>query len=269
MDRESLTDYWSATAQVVPVLALAFVIEARLITRRLSKKNAFKDRGKRARWAGAFVLVAFGLTSAETNALVGIAVMQGEPVDSYDTIAYYTSLWSIVVSLLLVVSLPLMDIAVRTTVDLIQRLIIHMPWSRWRKLNRVIRGQLRVLAGMRRDANDRRLYLASRMADVLLARDDQIPRLARSLRHAYAEMAESELDPELVSLFEADGSDHLWMYRIFRWFYQDEVAGKEEDQRLVAELEKQLLKLQAIGRADSPDLQRLIRANMAAAARMS
>lgn len=100
--------YWSAISQVVPVLALALVLEARALARRWSRPKALPRRRSRVLVAATFFVLSVGLTFAELSALGEIANPSKSP--TFAAFNFYTSLLAVGLGVLIVISVPVSSI---------------------------------------------------------------------------------------------------------------------------------------------------------------
>lgn len=118
MDPASLaapSEFWATVAQVIPVLALALVLESRVLARRWGKKRAFEQRKERRMWAVAAIIVTILMVMVEANALGQLWKPTSTPF--LDVFGILTAQLVIAATLLLVVSIPIMSIAVPAVLD--------------------------------------------------------------------------------------------------------------------------------------------------------
>lgn len=169
------TAYWSAIAQIVPVIAVAFVLESRISARRrATASDGFKLR-KRLAWAIASMLLWVSLVAAECVALAGLAFgmeqswlvwLAGVPV---------------VLGTVIVVGAPVTAIVRTTLSDWFFSTGGRLPWSPRRRLTRAINS-------FRSDMTIRRLSYRSEKIDLLRLRLESV-----SLPYFLKEVAQSSV----------------------------------------------------------------------------
>lgn len=263
--------YWGAVAQVIPVLALAFVIEARMIVLRLSKKKAFKYRGMRVRWAITFVVVASLLTMSEYAALQALAAGPTVTISPLGMFYFGSSFVGVAASLAIVVSLPIASVVAASTIDAARWVKLHLPLSGAQKLRRTMRHQIASLDSQLKRARDARFRALLLSADALLQQSAEWGTLQKWLLASIRADSDSHLydqTGEFRRLVEADSSTPLWAYRVTRWQYDELTAQIREMRQVRKDIRKQLKEVEALTRADSPEYAKILRANMAASARM-
>lgn len=271
MTQGDLAAYWGAIAQVIPVVALAFVIEARVIVRRMSKKTAYRYRGLRIRWSITFFVLALLLTLSEYAALQSLALDPDRPLVPMDAVYYWLSLLSVAASLLIVITLPVSSLISASLGDVIRWVELHVPWGRAQRLRRDIIRQLESLDALVRRGRDNRLDALLMCAAVLLDETLDVEAMQRIFVSAMkAEPYSHLLDPtgELQELLKSDPHQELWAYKVTRRFYDDLARDGRDIRKLRKQVRGQLRRIEKITRVDSPEFVKLQRANMAVAAKM-
>lgn len=125
------TAYWVTIAQIIPVLALALVLETRALARRWKrKKNYDGSRRTRAVWALALLIAVTAMGWQLPTALFNIA--EGESTILQVLVS------SVIMSLLLliVVTIPISGIISIAVMDTIGPWVTGLPWSRESRLVR-------------------------------------------------------------------------------------------------------------------------------------
>ncbi|MEV7801113.1 hypothetical protein AB0O14_18680 [Microbacterium foliorum] len=273
MTHLSLSAYWAAISQVIPVVALAFVIEARMIVRRLSKKTAFKKRGARIRWSVVFFLLATLLAVSEYVALRSLSSSGRSDFTWIDAVYYWLSLVAVIASLLIVVSLPVASMVSASTGDVFRWIEVHIPWSSAQKLRRLILRQLEDVERVIRNSQGARLDALMMCATVLLDRDVDLGSIQKALNRALTGQ-----EPRYVEFLDPTGalrrhvhsnpSEELWGYRVGRLLYDNLVLRQRDMRRLRKQLRRQLRRLEKLTSMDSREFAKIQRANMAAAAQL-
>lgn len=271
MTQGDLTLYWGAIAQIVPVVALAFVIEARVIVRRLSRKSTYQFRGRRIRWSIVFFLLALLLTLSEYTALQSLSLDPDRPVLLIDNIYYWLSLLSVAASLLIVITLPVSTLISASLSDVVRSIELHVPWGKAQRLRREIVEQLASLDELLRLGRNLRLDALMVCGAVLLERDLDVEDMQRVFISALNDEPDSHLiDPtgNLMQLLKSDPHREGWAYQVARRFYDDLATEGRDMRKLRKQIRNQLRRVEKITRVDSPEFVKLQRANMAAAAKM-
>ncbi|MDQ0615308.1 hypothetical protein QF046_002949 [Microbacterium sp. W4I4] len=181
--------FWGAVAQIIPVLAIPLVLEARLVAQRVSRsKDEFSRRFRRARWGVLFAVLGIAMAAVEIGALWFI--LFGSP----DYPAHLAAVAVIVLALLAVFMIPLAAVTTTLLADIVWVMQARLPWGQLRRLHRKalhLADQLRV---GRRENRSRRLDALMGHADHLL--------MERSLKR-FAETLASKL-PGLSAYERAD-----------------------------------------------------------------
>lgn len=275
MTQGDLTAYWGAVAQIIPVLALAFVIEARVIVGRMSKKSAYKYRGLRIRWSIAFFLLAALLTASEFAALQSLTYDPDKPLRVVDHVYYWISLISVAASLLVVITQPISSLISASVGDVIRSAELHVPWGKAQRLRREIHRQRERIEHHLREGQSNRLDALHLCADALLDEDgDDAEAMQQEFLRALDESPKSQsavlvdLTSDLRKLLESDPREPLWGYHLGRWFYEAHVQADRDLRKLHKQFGKQLRRVDKITDVNSPEFVKIQRANMAAAAKM-
>ncbi len=266
-----LTAYWGAVAQIIPVLALAFVIEARLVVRRLSRKDEYTRRGLRLRWGITFFVVGILLTSSEFVALQSLASRSTRVLDGSDYFVFWVSLIAVGMSLAIVITMPVTKLIVASTFDVSQWIEMRVPWGKVPRLRRDIVRQLEKIEIVLRRLQHGRLDALMGCAFALRPMGDEArAHLLAEVETIISDPLLAVIDPnsELVALMRADSHDPMWGYRITRWLYEDLVAQTKDARSLRKSTRKQLRRVDTLKRADSAQFAAVQRAFMTAAARM-
>lgn len=266
-----LTAYWGAVAQIIPVLALAFVIEARLVVRRLSRKSEYARRGLRLRWGITFFVVGVLLTSSEFVALQSLASRSSRVLDASDYVVFWLSLVAVGTSLAIVITMPVSKLIVASTLDVSRWIEMRVPWGKIPRLRREIVQQMEKIDVVLRRLQQGRLDALMACAFALRPMgDDARASLLGEVETNVGGQHFGVVDPdcELVALMRADSHDPMWGYRITRWLYEDLVAQTKEVRLLRKSTRRQLRRVDALQGADSAKFVSVQRAHMAAVARM-
>lgn len=269
MTRSDLLNYWAAVAQVVPVFALAFVIEARMWVRHMSKKRAYKNRKQRVQVAATLAVTAFALVLSEFAALINLAADQDRALDSWDFFYFGVSFLAVIISASVVIWLPIADMVSASTRDVVLWVQFRLPWGKAQRLRRSIVQQIREVDEIRRDARSFRLDALMAAATALLGDQGDLEGAQKVLTEALDnENLSAPPDGELRKLAVSDYREPQWAYRVSRLMYDDLVARDQGLRDLGKEFRRQLRHIDRITDVNSPDFVKLQRANMAAAARM-
>lgn len=235
LTRGDLIPFWSAISQLVPVLALAFVLEARMIVRRLSRKSEFQRRKTRVAWAFTFLALSVLLVMAELAALQSLASDAAAPVSPAGMFYLYATLVAITVALFIVLTVPVSSLVVASTVDANRWLAMHLPWSKAQRARhrlKLIEARAeRSLVGQ----TSFRLNLLIAAADGLLAPPShaEIEQLVKDTRHGLDELRRADCDPDhhkrlqgLEDLLAPPHGADL-AYRIPRWLHSFAVTQEQ------------------------------------------
>ena len=115
--------YWSAVAQIVPVLALAVAIEARVLAGRWRKKKNMKRRARRWIVASVYAVLVATLPAVLYSALRNVAEKESNAFD------YWFALIWITACTIMVAYIPAATIANAALIDLFFVLDRRLPWS--------------------------------------------------------------------------------------------------------------------------------------------
>lgn len=126
--------YWAVIAQILPVFALALVLESRVLAKRWSKRKAFAAKRSRAIWSWAMIIASAMMTLVMSLALGALTSGKSEHWEQL--------LASTVVALLLlmVVSLPIASITGVALVDVTARAFLNSRFSKHGRMKRTIPG---------------------------------------------------------------------------------------------------------------------------------
>lgn len=162
-----LLPFWSAAAQVIPVLALAMVIEARIVARRLADKRVYERLWARVVVAIAFFAIAVALFNSELHVLTALLSEPEEaPTEELITGVWWT-LGSIAAALIFVFMFPVIGVAETAVHDVFHRVAIVLPLSSPQKQRRALEKAIRIGEEFRMEARESRhssLMLASSLA---------------------------------------------------------------------------------------------------------
>lgn len=120
---QPLAQYWAVIAQVVPVLALALVLEVR----RVASKWTYEQRWRRVTQSITFLLIGMLLATAEIQSL--IALLSGRPSP---TIAAAAGIMVMVAMAALVIN-PLTDLFTSANVDVVASAVLRFYWTPTRR----------------------------------------------------------------------------------------------------------------------------------------
>ncbi|MDR5699953.1 hypothetical protein [Agromyces aerolatus] len=154
--------YWSAMAQVVPVLALALVLETRALARRWSQKKLKATRRARRRWVGVLLVFCFLLPWLITTALGNLAETSSRPWQ------FVLSLAAVTAIAFVVIGLPIASV-VNTSWDVYYAIFIKMPWSKLRRDIKELEGVVESVELHNRYLRDRILTRLGDRADFLVS----------------------------------------------------------------------------------------------------
>ncbi|CAH0227645.1 hypothetical protein [Microbacterium sp. Bi128] len=159
--------YWAAVAQIIPVLAIPLVIEARLVARRLSaSQDEFSRRSRRLTWGVVFSILAVGMFGTEAVAVT--AILFGR-VDGF---AYWLAVYVILGALFVVFTVPLSAITSTLVTDILWIGRARLPWGRLKRLRRDAESLAEDVRRSRRRNADVRFKLLMTRARTLLASGD-------------------------------------------------------------------------------------------------
>lgn len=149
--------YWGAIAQIVPVLALALVLEVRVIGRRMARKAAYKyNRGLRVTYAVTYLVVAGGLALIQGVALRYLfSEKSGEHLEPYVTFFVSLAFSYVVIGPIGLIGAALMG----DTLEL-------LPWSRESRARRAANAIAIDVIDAERDARNVRLEAWGELADL-------------------------------------------------------------------------------------------------------
>lgn len=141
MKNEDLIPFWTVSAQVIPVLALALVLEARATGRQLSKKKTFAKVALRRFWGYVFYSLSFILGTSMLYSLSALAFPLDPSAELSST--RYFILWyvsgSIWLGLLFAFTIPLTMIHSTLLGDRVSIFERWNPISRFNRLRRSAR----------------------------------------------------------------------------------------------------------------------------------
>ncbi|NLP82476.1 hypothetical protein HF576_01310 [Microbacterium sp. CFH 90308] len=180
--------YWAAIAQIVPVLAIPLVIEARLVAHRLSEsEESFNRRARRAGWGLVFTVLGISMLGLEILALSAI------PLGTVNAFDYWFSIVVVVAALSTVFAIPLAGIANSLLTDIAWILRARLPWGYLKRTRRELRVILDRLETQVRGSRSQRLQLKTGLADAWLMRSQARAVISRATPAAISE------DPALLS----------------------------------------------------------------------
>jgi hypothetical protein len=94
----SWAGYWSAVSQIVPVLALALVLEARVLSRRWARRKALPSRVERRIVGIAYVVTVSFMVWVELTAIYELAFPAKDITDAISGVKIWTTYFAIAVS---------------------------------------------------------------------------------------------------------------------------------------------------------------------------
>lgn len=124
--------YWTVVAQIIPVFALALVLESRVLAKRWSKKKAFAAKSSRAAWAWAMIFASVLMTAVMGLALRSLVEGESQRWESSLASAFITIL------LLMVVSIPISSITGLALVDVLATTFLNSRFSKHGRMRRMI-----------------------------------------------------------------------------------------------------------------------------------
>ncbi|WCD91523.1 hypothetical protein [Microbacterium sp. nov. GSS16] len=251
--------FWGAIAQIIPVAALALVLEARLVARRLGKKRAIRSRSYRWMWALWLFVTWFLLSYALVRALMILSRVSwgGE----HWTSSRFTKLLAIIAVIngfFLVAYLPVTRVIAAATTPRGLRDPFAYPWSAGNRLIREMRADLRTYVGDHEEARNARhetLLEASKLL-VFICESERRQATARSWLDSDPPLTQNERAEIRKSLNEA-GSLRNKARRAFEEMMSNyEQAKANSDllykyERRSAKRLKKLLKMRQTSAAES------------------
>lgn len=209
--------YWAAIAQIVPVLAIPLVLEARLVAHRLSEsEQSFNRRARRAGWGLLFSALGISMLGLEMLALSAI------PFGAVRELDFWFSIVVVVAALFTVFAIPLAGIVNSLLTDVAWILRARLPWGALKRTRRELRVVLDRLEAQVRESRNQRLRLRIGLADTWLmtsqalaiissatpAAISESPELLRAWNEALAKATASIPPPEeLVAKYESAIAD--------------------------------------------------------------
>lgn len=185
---DELTAFWSAIAQLIPVLAIPLVIEARTLARRISSNaDEFKRRSLRVRWGLTYIVLGGAMASVEFTALACLAFRE-----SLEWQVYY-ALVVMLLAFYVVFSIPVTAIGEAMTRDATWIMAIRAPWGKVKRGRRKARRLLAKVIRSRQTA-ERQMDQFRPMLDTISGRPDadQVLRGIHAQNVAKAQMRTSE-----------------------------------------------------------------------------
>lgn len=206
------TAYWSVVAQVIPVIALALVLEARHVARRWRRKKNFRQQRQRRGWAITALVLTSALSLFEYWALIKLA--EPERLNAFHVLMSSLANLTIALGVILVVSMPLSAVAGLGAIDTSPRMAARNQ-RRAQKVATPLRRDMLVLRSRIQGTRLRALGNRLRVITAIVQFDDVRGDLAKTAA--------------LVERFEGTRDDFI-------------AVGAEIDQML-AEIDEQLLQL--------------------------
>ncbi|WP_354242729.1 hypothetical protein [Agromyces sp. PvR057] len=154
--------YWSAVAQIIPIIALAIVIETRVLVARWRRKKFRKHRASRWFLAGAYGIVVISLPFAAMTAIINTSVSTTSRWEGF-----FVLLW-VVAGLFLVAYIPAWQLITVALYDLAQSVGDRVPWSKMRRLKRLANEGDLLYAAEIRHARGLRIERLILLADVYM-----------------------------------------------------------------------------------------------------
>ncbi|MBC9955058.1 hypothetical protein ICM05_10505 [Leucobacter sp. cx-42] len=138
MSSKGLGDFWVVVAQVVPVFALALVLEARNYAKKFSGKKGLTKKGRRV-LGRTLLVVSIALTFSFSVALSSILTGQPKSTPStFDIALAVIAFFALFGALLLVFSIPIGEAVMLLTTPLSKKRITLYRRFRLRKISRGI-----------------------------------------------------------------------------------------------------------------------------------
>lgn len=182
--------FWSAIVQIVPVLALALVLEARLLAARLSRGKSPR-RLSRTFWALWLIVTWLMLFSTMAFALIVLMREPSREVAPDDLDNYLFAIVTVINALILVAWVPVSRIANAAMTAVAPDPSFLVPWSKSNRLKRDIHKELENIETEIQWAGDaaREALLIAAQALILEGR------AGRSMKHAREQLAAGTLTP--------------------------------------------------------------------------
>ncbi|TFD19108.1 hypothetical protein [Cryobacterium sp. TMS1-13-1] len=168
--------FWGAAAQIVPILALALVIETRFIAGRWRKKKFKKNR--KSRW---FLGIAYSLVVVPLPNVLMLSLANTAEESTSGIGSLLVSLW-IGAAIFLVAYIPAWRLLSVALTDLLQLLGDMFPWSAINTLRRTVRQGDILHAEAIRFVRGRRISSLMALADVYIG---IIPLEIKNDRHGW------------------------------------------------------------------------------------
>jgi len=161
MMTDELIAFWGAIAQLIPVLAIPLVIEARTLARRISANaDEFKRRSLRVRWGVTYIVLGGAMASIEFTALASLALGESSEWQIYAALAV------LLLAFYVVFSIPVTAIGEALVRDATWVMALRAPWGKAKRGRRKAR---RLLARVHRsrDTMERRRRELQPMMDMI------------------------------------------------------------------------------------------------------
>lgn len=269
MTRADLLPYWAAAAQIIPVLALAFVIEARILIRSFSKKKTFRHRASRVRWAAVLFVVATLLAVGQLGALQALTRGGSKPLTALDQFYYVVSWAGMYGALLIVLTIPISNLIVASTGDVRIWVRTHLPWGKAQRLRRRITRDIADLEQSQRKLRQSRFEAVVFGADTLL---HPLPRDEAStlLEQVLDDMPhrDAEMNAEFRQLLAKADDDNLgWAAaRIIRQAMDEQL---ERTSDLIEQFRRSLEEVNRMINTLPPDAEKALRSLMVDVAKIN
>jgi hypothetical protein len=145
--------YWSAVAQVIPVLALAVVLETRVLARQWAQPKSGFSTSTRLVWSSILSILWLLLLLSEGAALFALAF----DVDS--SLLVGLSLGATLLGLALVVGMPITSVIALVLGDWLFRITTRFYFSPRRRLIRELDSQMEGMVNQRRETRNQKISL--------------------------------------------------------------------------------------------------------------
>lgn len=230
-----LHTYYATVAQVIPVLALALIIEGRIVARRFAsakKKKLFRaQRRARLRWGVSLAVVTALFMFSEYAAISTLVVVAATPIRPVDYVSVVVSASAILLGLLLTFSQPLTRVIAPAIWEL--RLIarVRNPFGQVKRFRREARHYAAGYDAMVLQARDQVLRTMITGTGALL-NTYKIESMERQVRAALANNG-AQLDRQARAAVD----EHL---RELARVYRKSITTYEESVELVQEGRRQI-----------------------------
>lgn len=201
MDNDWQTAYWGAIAQIIPVLALAMVLEVRYLGPKMGSKELFGKLWVRVVAAASFYVISVMLFTSELYALFALLGDQRDASNRYASPGVIWSLVSVGLALIFVFMMPVLSVAASSIIDVFYRIEIRLPWSSAQRGKRSLARAVAIGESVRENHREDRWHYLSIAASTAISasQTDNDPVLWRAFDKVW------ELYQTSLTRYAADG----------------------------------------------------------------